>query len=218
MRRSPRPHSVLSPQSSVLLLLLLTGCNVVGPVAQIVGGPPTVEAVYKPAREPMVVVVENFQHPSDAYADAEMLARTLHDELDRENIAPLVPMEKLYALRANRPADFHKMSIAAIGKELGAKQVLYVDLEQASIEASPGSDMLRGKATVLVRVVDTETGRSRWPKDIAEGYPVNYESPPPRYDVAANESVVRNALYRGLAVRIGQLFHKWTPGDGGPQG
>ena len=175
-----RYHSVVSPQSSVLLLLLLCGCNILGPVTTIVAGPPSVDPVYVPAKERMLIVVENFQHPSDAYADAEMLARTLHDELTRLKIAPLVPMEDLYALRSNRASDYRKMSIAAIGRELGARQVLYVDLHQVSIDAAPGSDLLRGRVTVLLRIVDAETGQSRWPQDVAEGYPVSHETPTPR--------------------------------------
>jgi hypothetical protein len=165
----------------------------------------------------MLIVVENFQHPSEAYADAEMLARTLHDELSRLKIAPLVPMEDLYALRANRAADYRQMSIAAIGRELGAKQVLYVDLHQVSIDAAPGSDLLRGKATVLLRIVDTKTGRSRWPKDVAEGYPVSYETPTPRNEDKSNVNLVRTATHRGVAERIGRLFHKWKPENAAPE-
>ena len=208
-----RVLALLIVPSALGLVPFLSGCNIVGPVAQIVSGPPTVQPVYRPAKERMLVLVENFQHPGDAYADAEMLARTLHDELARQKIAPLVPMDELYALRTNRPDDYRKMSIETIGRELGAKQVLYVDLQQASVEAAAGSELLRGRAAVLVRVVDAKTGRSRWPQDVAEGYPVSYETPPPRHEDASNVNVVRAATHRGLAERIGRLFHKWQPGE-----
>jgi hypothetical protein len=202
---------------SILVLLPAGGCNIFGPVATIVAGPPSVPAVYRPAKESMLLLVENFQHPTQAYADAEMLARTLHDELQRQKVAPLVPLEKLYALRTNRPDDYRNMSIAAVGRELGAKQVLYVDLQQASIDAATGSDLLRGRVTVQLRIVDTATGQSRWPEDAAEGYPLSYESPTPRNEDATNMSVVRTATYRGVADRIARLFRKWQPANAAPQ-
>src|SRR5687767_8528039 len=195
--------------SALLSLLLLAGCDVFGSVAYKVVGPPKVAAVYTPAQEPMLVLVENFQHPSDAYADVEMLARTLYAEIERLKIAPLVPMEKLYELRTTRAGDYQKMSIAAIGRELGAKQVLYVDLQQASVEAPTGGDRIRGRAAVSVRVVDATTGSSRWPEDSAEGYPVAYETPVPRVEDATSVGAVRAATHRGLATRVCRLFYKW---------
>lgn len=213
-------RAILHPLFPILVLILLSavGCNIIAPAATIIGGPPSVPAVYRPAKEPMLVLVENFHHPTDAYADSEMLARTLVDELQRQKVAPLVPIEKLYALRTNRPDDYRKMSIAAIGRELGAKQVLYVDLQQALIDAAPGSDMLRGRVSLLLRIVDAETGRSRWPRDLSDGYPLNYEMPPPRSEEATNINAARTATYRGVADRIARLFRKWQPDNASPQG
>ena len=212
-----RVFTLLNLPSAFCLLPFLAGCNILGPVATIVAGPPSVPPVYVPAKERMLIVVENFHHPSDAFADAEMLARTLHDELARLKVAPLVPMENLDALRTNRAGDYRAMSITTIGRELGAKQVLYVDLHQISIDAAPGSDLLRGRATVLLRVVDTKTGHSRWPRDVAEGYPVSYESPTPRNEDKSNVNLVRAATHRGIAERIGRLFRKWQPENAAPQ-
>jgi hypothetical protein len=70
---------------------------------------------------------------------------------------------------------------------------------------------------VLLRVVDTKTGHSRWPRDVAEGYPVSYESPTPRNEDKSNVNLVRAATHRGIAERIGRLFRKWQPENAAPQ-
>ena len=211
-----RAFAILHPPFSILVLLSMSGCNILGPVSTIVAGPPSVPAVYVPAKERMLIVVENFQQPSESFADAEMLARTLREELTRLKVAPLVPMDEYYAMRTERAGEFRNMSIAGIGKALGAKQVLYVDLQQVSIDATPGSDQLRGTATVSLRIVDSETGRSRWPKDVAEGYPLSHEVTP-RSENATNHNFVRSATHRGLAQRIGRLFRKWSPENVAPE-
>src|SRR5688500_12585115 len=108
--------AILHSLPSILVLLSAGGCNILGPVTTIVAGPPSVPPVYVPAKERMLIVVENFQSPSGSFADSDMLTQTLHDELSRRKVAPLVPMDDLYALRTNRPEDYRKMSIATIGR------------------------------------------------------------------------------------------------------
>jgi hypothetical protein len=194
------------------LLLTLIGCNAVSAIQQKVTGPPAVDAQYVPAQEPMLVLVENYRSPS-AYSDTEMLARYLTDELTKHNVAPLVPMRTLYALRTNKGDDFRKMSMAAVGRETGAKQVLYVDVQQCGIGATTGSELLKGRIAVQVRVVDVDTGATRWPPQATEGIPLSYETPLPRADVNTSEAMVRQNMHEAMASRIARLFYKWKPED-----
>jgi hypothetical protein len=103
------------------------------------------------------------------------------------------------------------MSMAAIGRETGAKQVLYVDAQQSNIGAPPGSDLLKGRIAVQIRVVDVDTGVTRWPTEDTEGVPLAYETPLPRADVTTTEAMVRQHMHEEMAVRIGRLFYKWKP-------
>ncbi|HEV2292770.1 MAG TPA: hypothetical protein VGR35_02880 [Tepidisphaeraceae bacterium] len=192
---------------------MLAGCTVASALQYKFAGPPAVEARYVPAKEPMLVLVENYRSSSGAYSDAEMLARHLMLELKEHDVAPLVPLEKLYALRTGTGEAYRKMSMAAIGRETGAKQVLYVDVQQSAIGAPPGSDLLKGRIAVQVRIVDVATGATRWPAGATEGIPLAYETPLPRADVNTTEPMVRQRMHAAMAVRIARLFYKWKPVD-----
>ncbi len=200
--------------SSLILLpssLFLSGCTAASAIQYKLAGPPAVPARYVPAKEPMLVLVENYR--ASGGSDAEMLARHLMAELKQHDVAPLVPLDTLYALRTDKGDAYRKMSMAAVGRETGAKQVLYVDVQQSSIGAPPGSDLLKGRIAVQVRIVDVETGITRWPTEATEGIPLAYETPLPRADVNTTEPMVRQHMHHEMAIRIGRLFYKWKPQD-----
>lgn len=190
--------------------LFLSGCLVAASALHHkIVGPPPVPAQYVPQQEPMLVLVENYR--ASGNADGEMLARHLMSELEEHKVAPLVPLDALYALRTDKGDAYRKMSMAAIGRETGAKQVLYVDVQQSNIGAPPGSDLLKGRIAVQVRVVDVETGFTRWPTEDTEGVPLAYETPLPRADITTTEAMVRQHMHEEMAIRIGRLFYKWKP-------
>jgi hypothetical protein len=201
--------------------LYLPGCNIFeagGAAVYKVTGPPPVPAKYVPkADEPMLVLVENYEMPTAAYHDAEMLSRALNEHLKTKKVAPLVATEPLYDLRTAQPKAYREMSIAGIGRTLGAKQVMYVELQQATVDAPTGSQLLRGRAGARVRIVDVDTGLNRWPPDAAEGYPVQFETALPRNEDRVSETVTRQQMHAGLAEHIGRLFYKWKPLDTSPQ-
>jgi len=196
-----------------LALPSLAGCNVGGAIGYKLFGPPAVEAQYVPPQEPMLVLVENYRGSAVRTADAETLGRYLMVELENHKVAPLIPVDKVYELRTSNPAAFKKMSMAALGREVGAKQVLYVDLQDCTIGAPPGSELLKGRVAVQVRVVDVETGATRWPAEATDGIPMAYETPLPRADENATEAIVRARMHFGMAERIAKLFYKWKPVD-----
>jgi hypothetical protein len=209
-------RAILYPLSSILLCTALVGCNIANAVAYKVSGPPAVEAKYVPAQEPMLVLVENYR-TTGAYSDSEVLARHLMLEFTEHKIAPLVPLEDLYTLKTNKGDAYRKMSIASVGRETGAKQVLYVDVKDSSIGATSGSELMKGRINVQVRIVDVDSGATRWPTEAAEGIPMGYETPLPRADENTTEAIIRNRMYANMANRIGRLFYKWKPDETGEE-
>ncbi|MGB7159196.1 MAG: hypothetical protein WBD40_14100 [Tepidisphaeraceae bacterium] len=191
--------------------LLSAGCVPVAALHYKIKGPDPIPAQYVPAKEPMLVMVETYKGSVAGYSEAETLARYLMVELTEHDIAPLIPIEKLYALRTNKPDAYRTMSMTAIGREVGAKQVLYVDLQQSAIGAPPGSELIKGRVAVQVRVVDVETGDTRWPAQATEGIPLGYETPLPRANENATEAIVRAKMHSAMAERIAKLFYKWKP-------
>lgn len=205
-----------SSRSSLILLtscLLLGGCTAASALQYKIAGPPAVPARYVPAKEPMLVLVENYKASAVGYSDAESLARHLVIELRDHKVAPIIPLERLYALRTEQGVAYRKMSMAAVGRAVGAMQVLYVDVHESSIGSPPGSELMKGRMGVQVRVVDVDTGATRWPQEAAAGIPLGYETPLPRADENTTEAMIRQRMTSAMAVRIARLFYKWKPID-----
>jgi hypothetical protein len=202
----------LSKTFSVLLTALFIttgGCSMLGAGLAKTIGDPSIPAQYTLQQTPLVIMVENYRNPDLSAADAELLARTLYKKLDAKKLAPLVPYEKILNLRNLRPADFRKMSVAAIGRDVGADQILYIDFQAGGLVAEGSGNVYQGKATVLVKVIDAKTGESRWPIEAAEGRIVTAETNLTQGTDTRNAGRVRIALYDKLADTIARLFYKY---------
>ena len=194
---------------AVLLTLLLTsnGCTTAGALAHKFVGPPPVPAAYKPAKEPMLVLVENYRNPAAAMLDSNRLAMLVSDELRRHDVAPVVSPSRLEAVRSD--PNFSKMTIPAIGRAVKAKQVLYVNVRRYGVDGTVGGDMIKGAADMTVRVVDSATGENRWPIDNA-GHPVAISTNWLRRGDGVDEASLREQMSRSAADSIGRLFRKYS--------
>lgn len=198
---------------SLLLLpaLLLAGCNIAGAVVDKVVGPAEVPAKYLPAQEPMLVLAENYQNPSSALIESEQLVQQVAQQIKEHKVSPLVDSSAPFNLRSSQPSEYQKMTIAQIGRTLGAKQVLYIDIAQSNVFVAEASEMLKGKALVRVRIVDVETGGTRWPEEGGDGYPVVVETPMLREGQGVDETSVRLQLQEAVGIKIARLFYKYKP-------
>jgi PBP1b-binding outer membrane lipoprotein LpoB len=196
---------------ALLVLPVLVGCNIFGAVADKVAGPSEVKAKYVPRPEPMLVMAENFQHPSETMVEAEQLVQKVAQQLKEHNVVPLVDPTAPFNLKASKPGEYQQMTIAQIGRTLGAKQVLYIDIAQSNVFVAQASEMLKGKAVVRVRVVDTDSGNTRWPEEGGEGYPLVVETPLLREGQGIDEPSVRLQLQEAMGEKVAQLFYTYKP-------
>ncbi len=102
------------------------------------------------------------------------------------------------------------MNISAVGKAFKARQVIYGDLVQFTIEQTLASDMVKGHAQIRVRVVEVSTGNTLWPTDVSGGESIALDTPYLHLTDGASEATVRGKLINTLAVKVGQLFYKWN--------
>src|SRR5438552_1366348 len=113
------------------LLLVMSGCQPAAVAIYKIRGPDPIDPVFVLEKAPTVVVVENFQQSGESMADAERIAHFIEKDLttaDKKPVVPIVESEKVYDLRGREPVKYQKMKIGEIGKAVGAKQVIYVDL------------------------------------------------------------------------------------------
>jgi hypothetical protein len=196
---------------SLLLALTSGGCNVIGYAAQTVAGSDKVDAVYALPKRSTVVVAEKYSNPSEAVFDDEPLASFVSDELRAHNAAvTLVPPERVYTMRKGSGVEkWRAMTIDAVGRAVGAEQVLYVNIKSLSVQVAPGSEMMKGQSDVRVWLVDSASGATVWPADASDGWPVGTQTTMYRREEGATESSVRTDLLRQTADRIAKLFYSY---------
>jgi hypothetical protein len=203
----------------LLALPMVGGCAALGVAAQRLSPPPTIEAQYVLPKIPTVILVESYHDGGARIADAETLTRYVYEDLKNqaarkkgkgvEELVPLVDWKKVYELRSADPGSYAKMKITEIGKRLGAGQVIYVDLIDSGVLEMMGNDVLRGRAAARVRVVDCETGGTKWPEGTSGGMPVGFETDLKRPAEGASYTQVREETLEKMGQKVGRLFHSW---------
>jgi hypothetical protein len=189
------------------LLLFVPGCNLMGFAADKAGEYATQDAQYVPKDEPTVVIAENWKNPSGTELDSEEMARDVYDELRSNDFKSLIDPVSVIDLRSQRP-DFHSLSVSQIGKLVGAKQVIYINVTSVQLMSAEGSDSVHGQVTGRVKVIDVETAEARWPTDSMEGYPISISSPMATAHNDRDETTLRADLIQAAAIRVSKLFYK----------
>jgi hypothetical protein len=193
------------------LLLLATlggvasGCTAVGAIAYKLSPQPAVPAEYKPTKQTTLIMVENFRNPDLFEVESERLERDIGFAFTEQKLFPVVPVQKLLELKASDSASFSKMDIPGVARALGAKQVLYVELQQFSVDPPIASETMHGKVLAKVKMVDAETGETLWPRDSSIGHEVKYETPTVSGD--DTRAAVQEKLYQRLSSQIAKLFY-----------
>lgn len=210
---------------STALLAGMTGCMLLSAGAKILE--PPIEAQYKLAETPLLIVVDDPQRVLGTPDVARRLAGAISYELTQNSAAKnIIPQEKLISAANAAGDDFMKIPLDKLGRSLGAKQVLNINIEKGAILGQPG--ILRPTLEVRVRVVDADTGARLFPDDkggnnddplrAVRGLSIvstlDYKSAgdDPRQDIlkATDKVIVRSAR------DVGRLFYDYIsdqPGD-----
>jgi hypothetical protein len=192
-------------------LCLAYGCETAGVLAERASGGPLVKAKYVPVpTDSMLVLVESYGLALDSGIEAEHMTLTLSKSLTDNKIAPLVNGQKLERLKDIDPHQYHGMSIADIGRRLGARQVLYVNITRSEIMKPPGSGQMRGHMEAIVKIVDSVSAENRWPTDSSsEQVQITTNWIPD--DANKTDTDVRAQMADQMAEDVSKLFHDYHP-------
>jgi hypothetical protein len=190
---------------------LAAGCELAGVVAERASGGPTVKAKYVPVpTDSMLVLVESYGLALDSSIEAEHLGLSLSKTLTDNKVAPLLSGQRLERLKDTDPAQYHKMTIADIGRRLGAKQILYVNISRSEIQKPPGSGQMRGHMEATVKIVDSASAETRWPADSSsEAVQITTNWIPD--DANKTDTDLRAQMADQMADDIGKIFHDYHP-------
>jgi hypothetical protein len=203
-----------------VLPLLAGGCNLLGigsVMAYKMGAVPKNPAQYTPQRTPMLVLVQNDEHQSEAQVQADGLSRLLADQIQKHDVAPVINPDDLQTLKDQHPTDFSTMSARAIAQALNAQQVLLIELHTADVTSLTGGDGYVGSSSASVKLIDAATGNTLWPTDEG-GYGLSSRTQIDSPQGARDPQDVRRRLNADLADKIAKLFYAWAPDNMAPEG
>jgi hypothetical protein len=191
------------------MLASLGGCEAAGILASDATGEPTVKAKYVPDKQAsMLVLVESYGLAVDSEIESQHIALTLGRALTDEKVASIVDPQVLEKLRDSDPEKYNQMTIAEIGRKVGARQILYVDIQRDEVVKPPASGQMRGHIEAVIKVVDSATGNTRWPLDESSER-VQYTSDWTPESASSTESDLRAKMADQMADDISKLFHDY---------
>jgi hypothetical protein len=193
---------------TVAAVLSCLGCQQIGSLLHLLRPAEIQKAEFVLDKQGPVAVLVDAPPARD---ESLLLARTLTDRLidlfrEHRSKTEFVPYERVLAIRRERP-EFASWSVQRVGRELGVKQVVHVQVDSLVVRSAPTEPVITPQFTARVKVigVDQAADQARqWPSE-AEGRAVVCERPPREADRAAGDAAVVE-LGRLAARRIAEFF------------
>jgi hypothetical protein len=188
------------------VLLFTGGCAQFAGLFANAQGPPDVAAEYIPKKVDTLVLAEADPSGTADDINARDIGRRVEAQWRQHQLGPLVDSNAVETLRGKTGTQFRRMSISEIGRAVGAKQVLYVNVMKASVDST--GDMLRGASSVRVKIVEVSSSEALWPSSTTKGEEVSAQSD------GVTESSVMDQTREVLAEELVKKFYKWNPENG----
>ncbi len=198
---------------AALALGAASGCNIIKAFAFFFGPERVQKAEFHlaPGRMALLVDTTRGEEYNPIFVDA--LQTRLAELFDEHKVkVELVPQEEVLRLRQQHP-DFGKWSVAKIGRELKANQVLALSVEKLQLRATPEMPVLEPEVQLRMRLVATDrpnADASRlWPSPTSEreGRPVKITRPPVEATSALIFDQQAMKLGRDTAWEVGAPFY-----------
>ncbi|MHC4948009.1 MAG: hypothetical protein ACYTG1_07080 [Planctomycetota bacterium] len=214
-------QSVLLALALVCTALAVAACNIVGPVAYLVEGPAMVPAEFTLEDRATVVFIDDRANIVDRAGAVnprqvrQQIAERASEDLMVEELVTttISPRDAMaYALRRDRNEEL--LPIDAIGRAVGAAQVIYV--EMLSFAVSPDGVTPRPSAGVRVRVIDVERRERLFPDPSTDEVarvvrPVFPAMSMGSYQTRATRLAIYEMMADELGSSIAKLFYEHDP-------
>lgn len=209
----PCRRAIIAPLLLTAAGLALTGCEIWGFLASGFD-PKMVPARHELLDQPTLILVDDPQQRLGGTTRPAVVANRLAYELTQQEVLTrIVSQQELADLAAELGDAFAATPVDAVGRALGAAQVIYIYVEDVSLRQGPA--VLQPRADVRVKVIDAAASQRLFPApqagaDLDRGYLVVTELPATTELDEAR--VQRPAILHKLADRAGidvaRLFHK----------
>lgn len=188
---------------------LASGCNIVGPAFLLVHGPEKVPAAHTlDPKRPTVVVIDDRAN----FVPRRALRMTMSSETERHLLGERALEDMISGQSALAAAGAEKdgrpLSIAEIGRAVGAEVVVYVAVDEFTL--SPDGQSFVPTARLRVKVIDAANDRRIWPEDRA-GQAIVARVPPKQGTAPTGlteQARAEDELARSAGLSIARLFVK----------
>jgi len=200
-------HTTLFRALTTLLLCAAAsaaaGCNIAGPVAFILAGPPKIDAVHKlDGSRPTVIFVDDRTNTMPRRSLRAGVGMEAEQTLIAKRVVPqrlmIASQAALHASAGERHGA--TMSIADIGRAVGAEVIIYVTMDAWTL-TQDGATLSPASAS-RVKILDVVNNTRIWPDDDA-GHPLIVRMPSTPEDMPGG-AAERNAAHQALAVTTGR--------------
>lgn len=127
--------------------------------------------------------------------------------LANEAVGGVVSYDELLDLRIANPRQFEEWDPEQIGRELGADQILQIEIKKFALKDDAINPMWHGQMEAMVTVIDLD-GKTVWPDDRLHGFPMepveirtNKEATP------AYSEKLKQLLSLAMADSVSKLFY-----------
>ncbi|MEX0777814.1 MAG: hypothetical protein WD042_19100 [Phycisphaeraceae bacterium] len=209
---------------ALLLLVVFTGgCAVLGVGAYMAGGN-LIKPIYNLTDQATVVLVDDPEGQLGDPAMAGVIAAEVGFQLQHHGlIKDVVDQSQVVKLMSRQGAAYNKMAVAAVGKEVGAAQVIHVLVEAVTAQGDPGQ--LKPTAQVAVKLIDVTNNRRLYPpphaSDVAgvavigheRGHVVTVRIAEKTSDKTSPERmpILRRRLSERIGRAVAELFYEHEP-------
>lgn len=206
--------------SLLVSLVLLSGCNIIGFASQAVAPAEKVLAKYNLPDKATLIVIDDPRNLVTSPSTLRRIASATRSVLEIEEVVVLggfVGQDELAGYREELGDRYNRTSLAALGIQLNARQVIHAEVTGFQMEL--GGNVIQPKIGLNVKVFDIDERARTFPRgvDPATGVEIGSTVYPMQSQLPATDlrgqSASRSIVVRDLADQAGRdiarLFFDW---------
>ena len=192
--------------------VVLMGCNIVKPLSYVLEGPGQIQAEYELQDVVTMVFVDDRKSAFPRSALRAIVARTIAEKVVAELVLPagkMIDPRDTLALARSLESSNNPVSIERIGREAGAEQVIYVELDGFALTLDGFTP--RPTSVCRVKVLDLAVGQRVYPDTVSRGKEVMSqlrEVNPANFESFSRRRTIENELAVETGTEVAKLFHK----------
>ncbi|MHC4909436.1 MAG: hypothetical protein ACYTF9_06930 [Planctomycetota bacterium] len=214
MNTIPRIPPLFLSAALLLVAMAIAGCNILGPAFFILHGPPRTPAMYELEDRKTLVFIDD--RNSTIPLNKDSIRRTIgqvtsENLMTKKVLTETVRPEDAIALSRANDRFNETMAIDEIGRQVGADQVIYVNM--VGFELTPDGVTPNPGAAAYIKVIDVTNTKRLFPGPSASdlGHPVSTSMGAISAEVVKSRSgqaKAYDALAKYFAVEIAKVFYE----------